>query len=161
VFLALEGLPPRFADRYDETFARALVVAVADVTRRLVAGWEPLGCVAEELGLRLLLDQAEVQLEDAEVPVGDGWRAWLEEYLFEDPDHEMLYEPPLDGEDGPPGEGLAGVPMRFEDWFTPFGSGRPLPPYLLALPGSVEVVDLTELEDRDDPDDDPEGGPLG
>lgn len=148
VFLALEGLPPRFADRYDEAFARAMVVAVADVTRRLVAGWEPLGCVAEELGLRLLLDQAEVQLEDAEVPVGAGWRAWLEEYLFEDPDHEMLYEPAVD-EDGDPPEGPGGVPMRFEAWFTPFGSGRPLPPYLLSWAAPGEVLDLTGMDEVD------------
>jgi hypothetical protein len=137
VFLALEGLPPRFADRYDVAFTRSLVVAVADVTRRLVAGWEPLGCVAQELGLRLLLDQAEVQLDDAEVPVSPGWRPWLEEYLFEDPDHEMLYEPTVDDDrrDGSPDDEVgAGVPMRFEDWFAPFGSARPLPPFLITGP---------------------------
>lgn len=151
---ALEGLPSRFADRYDAGFVRALVIAVADVTRRLVAGWEPLGCVAEELGLRLLLDQAEVQLDDAEVPVGAGWRAWLEEYLFEDPDHEMLYEPVDEDDDADDSASQAGVSLRFEDWFLPFGGGRPLPPFLLIAPDH-EVIELPDDDpDPDDPDPD-------
>lgn len=36
-----------------------LLVAVVDVTGRLTKGWEPLACVAQELGLRLLLNLAE------------------------------------------------------------------------------------------------------
>lgn len=150
VFPGLEGLPERFADRYDATFTRRLVVAVADVTRRFTSGWEPLACVAQELGLRLLLDQAEVQLELAEVSVGPGWRALSEEYLFEDPDHEMLYEPALEGIEGALLAGLASAPMEFEAWFLPFNTERTLPPFLLDQGDAADPAPAAGPDPRSD-----------
>jgi hypothetical protein len=138
LFWVLDGLPSRYANRYDVLFVQELIVAMIDVTRRFTEGWEPLACVGQELSLRLVLDQAEVQLElteaDATVGVPDNWRALVEETLFEDLDHEMLYDPSLDGiEDDPEILGaLAAAPMGFADWFRPFNPERHLPPYLLS-----------------------------
>jgi len=64
-----------------------------------------------------------------EVPLAEHWRTELEEYLFEDMDHEFLYEY------GP--EQLANIsahlpgvaPMDLSDWFVPFNPSRHLPPY--------------------------------
>jgi hypothetical protein len=130
----LSSLPPRLAGRYGSDFARRFLVATVDVTARLTAGWTPLACVAQELALRVLLDQTELVAELADVELSEGWRKHLEEHLFEDLDHEMLYDPSLDGiEDDPSAQPPGTASMRFEDWFTPFNEERTLPPY--ALPG--------------------------
>jgi hypothetical protein len=136
-FLVLDELPARYAHRYDTLFAQQLIVATVDVTRRFTAGWEPLGCVAEELALRLILNGAEIQLELAEVDLEDDWRAVVEAALFEDPDHEMLFDASLDGieDDAEFLAALGAAPMGFTDWFKPFKSERHLPPYLLDQAG--------------------------
>lgn len=100
------------------------------MTRRMTAGWEPLANVAQELAVRILLNKVETTAELAGVELPEHWRATLEEHLFEDLDHEYLYDPAYDGfEDeadfGPPGM----APMRFEDWFVPFNDERHLPLY--------------------------------
>jgi hypothetical protein len=135
-FLVLDELPVRYAHRYDTLFAQQLIVAMVDVTRRFTAGWEPLGCVAEELALRLILNGAALQLELAEVELVEGWRGVVEDTLFEDPDHEMLFDASMDGiEDEPESlASLGAASMAFTDWFKPFKSERHLPPYLLDQP---------------------------
>lgn len=138
-FLVLDELPARYAHRYDTLFAQQLIVAMVDVTRRFTAGWEPLSCVAEELALRLILNGAALQLELAEVELTPGWRSVIEDALFEDPDHEMLFDASLDGiEDDPVSlAGLGAASMAFIDWFKPFKSERHLPPYLLDQPDPI------------------------
>jgi hypothetical protein len=93
----LSQLPARFTASYTPLFAQRFLVAVVDVTGRLTRGWEPLACVAQELGLRVLLNQVEVVAETADVALDDGWRGYLEDMLFEDIDHELLYNPAYDG----------------------------------------------------------------
>jgi hypothetical protein len=136
-FLVLDELPVRYAHRYDTLFTQQLIVAMVDVTRRFTAGWEPLGCIAQELALRLILNGAEVQLELAEVDLEDDWRAVVEAALFEDPDHEMLFDASLDGieDDSDFLATLGAAPMAFADWFKPFKAERHLPPYLLDQAG--------------------------
>jgi hypothetical protein len=128
----LSQLPARFAAGYSVRFAQQFLVALVDVTCRFTRGWEPLTCVAQELGLRVLLNQVEVMADLAVVTLDDDWRGHLEEMLFEDVDHELLYDPAYDGieedlESQPPGM----APMRFSDWFVPFNAGRSMPPYAL------------------------------
>jgi hypothetical protein len=138
VFWMLDGLPTRYANRYDVLFTQEMIVAMVDVTRRFTEGWDALACVGQELALRLILDQAEVQLElteaGPEVGVPEGWRALVEDLLFEDLDHEMLYDPSLDGieDDRETLDALSAAPMGFADWFRPFNPDRHLPPYLLS-----------------------------
>jgi hypothetical protein len=129
----LSRLPSRFADKYTPLFAQEFLVALVDVTARFTSGWTPLACVAQELGLRVLLDQVEIVAEAADVKLDDDWRNHLEELLFEDIDHELLYDMALDGiEDTPSLQPPGMAPMRFDDWFTPFNEDRHLPPYARA-----------------------------
>jgi hypothetical protein len=132
-FFVLHELPGRYAHRYDALFIQEFIVATVDVTRRFTAGWEPLACVAQELALRMILNGAEFQLELAEVKLSDGWRSEIEDALFEDLDHEMLFDASLDGieDDSESLAELRSAPLAFADWFTPFTPDRHLPPYLL------------------------------
>lgn len=131
----LSDLPTRFEANYSPLFAQEFLVALIDVTSRLTRGWEPLACVAQELGLRVLLDRVELVAEAADVALDDGWRSHLEDLFFDDLDHELLYDPACDGIEDDPASQLPGMaPMRFEDWFKPFNSERTLPPYALPAP---------------------------
>ncbi len=126
----LATLPVRFRPHYSPTFTRKFLVAAVAVTERLNKGWEPLACVSEELALRCLLDQVEILAETFQVPLSPHWRPELEKHLFEDLDHEYLFDQALDGfEDdatfGPPGM----APMDFASWFVPFNEERRMPPY--------------------------------
>jgi hypothetical protein len=133
-------LPARFAANYTALFAQEFLVAFVDVTSRLTRGWEPLACVAQELGLRVLLDHVEVVAEAADAALPDDWRGHLEDFLFEDLDHELLYDPAHDGiEEDPAGQPPGMAPMRFEDWFRPFNDQRTLPPYALPAPPSDDA----------------------
>lgn len=135
----LSQLPGRFAARYTPLFAQEFLVAVVDVTGRLTKGWEPLACVAQELGLRILLNEVEVVAETADVALDDNWRSLLEDLLFEDLDHEFLYDPAYDGiEDDPASQPPGMAPMRFEDWFEPFNEDRTMPPYALPRATSAD-----------------------
>jgi hypothetical protein len=128
----LSQLPPRFAASYTPLFAQRLLVAMVDVTGRLTRGWEPLASVAQELGLRVLLNLVDVVADTAGVALDDGWRDHLEDLLFEDLDHELLYNPAHDGiEDDPDSQPPGMAPMRFADWFRPFSDERTMPPYAL------------------------------
>lgn len=131
----LSDLPARFAANYTALFAQEFLVAFVDVTSRLTRGWEPLACVAQELGLRVLLDHVDIVAEAADVTLPDDWRGHLEEILFEDLDHQLLYDPAYDGiEVDPTAQPPGMAPLRFEDWFRPFNDKRTLPPYALPTP---------------------------
>ena len=86
--------------------------------------------------LRLLLDEVENLIETYEASIDEYWRPMLEDHLFEDLDHEMLYDADLDGFENDPTfadpPGMA--PMTFDDWFVPFTNDRRLPPYAEDLP---------------------------
>jgi len=136
----LSQLPARFAPKYTALFAQQFLVALIDVTSRLTQGWQPLASVAQELGLRVLLNQVEVVADAADVALDDDWRGHLEDLLFEDVDHELLYDPAYDGiEDDPESQPPGMAPMRFEDWFRPFNDERTMPPYALPLRSSADL----------------------
>lgn len=131
----LSQLPSRFAAGYSARFARQFLVALVDVTSRFTRGWEPLSCVAQELGLRVLLNQIEVMADLAVVTLDDGWRGHLEDMFFEDVDYELLYDPAYDGiEEERDSQSPGMAPMRFSDWFVPFNACRSMPPYALPEP---------------------------
>jgi hypothetical protein len=118
----LSSLPPRFAANYDLKFTQKFIVVAADVTAALVRGWTAPGCLAAELAVRCLLDQAEITEEIYELDLPEDWRADVEEVLLEDADSESLYA------DSPEGLDDAGH-LDFEHWFTPFAPGDTVPPY--------------------------------
>ncbi|MFC8510852.1 hypothetical protein ACFU3J_24785 [Streptomyces sp. NPDC057411] len=119
----LDQLPPRYAARYDELFARRfLVTAVALTTRFTDGGFDRLGCLAEELVLKFLLEQAHVTL-DLYGLLDDGVATALERFASkvygDDEDVDRLFD---DTADELPAVG-------FGTWFTPFGEDRYVHPY--------------------------------
>lgn len=119
----LSSLPPRFAASYDVKFAQKFIVVAADITASLVRGWAAPGCLAAELAVRCLLDQAEITEDIYELDLPDGWRPQVEEVLLEDADSEALYSEGLDHGDADAGQ------LGFENWFKPFVPGGVVPPY--------------------------------
>jgi hypothetical protein len=130
--VVLDGLPPRFADRYDSCFARRFLVAAVSVTGRLTRpGWEPPACVAEELALRLLIDWAEASLEEFHLVGARERQAAYRGFAalaLGDAGHGPLFE------------GVA-------RWFEPLGEHRPVHAYA----GAQNVVAALTGDDAGDP----------
>lgn len=129
----LEDLPARYALQYDSLFARRFLVTVVAMTTHFTDGsFQRLSCVAEELALRLLLNETHVTLETFGL-LDDGVSAALEVFadnVYEDMDHEWLYDDSMDGiDESPIGEVLRVAPMGFKAWFAPFNRGRYVHPY--------------------------------
>ena len=119
----LSSLPPQFAASYDAKFTQKFIVVAADVTASLVRGWTAPGCLAAELAVRCLLDQAEITEDIYELDLPEDWRADVEEVLLEDADSDALYSDNLDVlEDD-------AASLDFEQWFKPFAPGDTVPPY--------------------------------
>ncbi|MER5688114.1 hypothetical protein [Streptomyces sp. NPDC002205] len=143
----LEDLPRRYALCYDAQFARLFLVTVIAMTTRFTQGtFTHLSCVTEELALRLLLTEAKVCLEAFDL-LDDGVEQALDcfaDLVYEDMDHEWLYDDAKDGiEDSPVGEMLGIAPMGLADWFKPFNDGRYLHPYATDAPHSSTGDDQT------------------
>ncbi|MGY2743180.1 hypothetical protein ACVWZ8_000297 [Arthrobacter sp. UYCu723] len=119
----LSSLPPQFAASYDAKFTQKFIVVAADVTASLVRGWTAPGCLAAELAIRCLLDQAEITEDIYELDLPEDWRADVEEVLLEDADSEALYSDRLDDLEDDASE------LDFEHWFKPFAPGDTVPPY--------------------------------
>ncbi|MEO5778600.1 hypothetical protein [Arthrobacter sp. PAMC25284] len=119
---ALFSLPPQFAADYDVKFTRKFIVVASDVTASLVRGWTAPGCLAAELAVRALLDQAQITEDIYELDLPDDWRAAVEEVLLEDADSEWLYADDADG-------GAGTVPPGVGQWFESFTPADTVPPY--------------------------------
>ncbi|WP_381553086.1 hypothetical protein [Streptomyces eurythermus] len=141
----LEDLPTRYALQYDSLFARRFLVTVVAMTTHFTDGsFQRLNCVAEELALRLLLNEAHVTLETFGL-LDDGVSAALEVFannVYEDLDHEWLYDDSMDGiDESPIGEALRVAPMGFKAWFSPFNRGRYVHPYAADEPETTQGPD--------------------
>ncbi|MGK5548425.1 hypothetical protein ACSNOH_27400 [Streptomyces sp. URMC 127] len=124
----LEDLPERYALQYGSRFARRFLATVIAMTTRFTNGsFDRLSCVAEELALRLLLRQAIANLELFGL-LSESVSAALDAFtdnVYEDMDHEWLYDGSRDGiDEDAVGSALGVAPMRFGAWFTPFDKGR-------------------------------------
>lgn len=133
VFMVLEDLPERYVLQYDVLFVRRLITTAVTMTGRLAQpGFMQLSCVAEELLMRLLLVQAEATA-DLFGLLNDEVSTALEVFaggVYEDMDHEWLYEPAADGIDEDPAFAHLGIaPMGINNWFKPFNEGRFVHPY--------------------------------
>ncbi|MFE6066398.1 hypothetical protein [Streptomyces sp. NPDC056525] len=129
----LTELPPRYGLAYDELFARRfLVTAIALTTRFTDGSFRELGCLAEELVLKLLLQQAHSTL-DLYGLLGDDVAEALGRFageVYEDMDFEWLYDDARDGVDEDPAlAGMGVTPLAIGTWFTPFDDDRYVHPY--------------------------------
>jgi hypothetical protein len=117
----LSSLPPQFAASYDAKFTQRFIVVASDVTASLARGWTAPGCLAAELAVHCLLDQARITEDIYELDLPEEWRAIVEEVLLEDADSETLYAEAA-------GEAVSGK-LDIKHWFEPFAPGDAVPPY--------------------------------
>jgi hypothetical protein len=123
----LSSLPPQFAASYDTKFTQKFIVVASDVAASLGRGWAAPGCIAAELAVRCLLDQAEITEDIYELDLPEDWRAQVEEVLLEDADSLALY-----AEQAPDGPGVPtddAADLGFEQWFKPLAPGDAVPAY--------------------------------
>ena len=109
---------------------RRLYACLLVVAGRLQDGWEPPRCRGEELVLRAVLDHAETCFEEL---TGEQTKAFgdLRELMFEDFDHEYLFDPAFDGIDDPDtyeGSQLGTGSLHPSSWFEPFRDDEPVHP---------------------------------
>lgn len=107
----LPGLPSGYQDRYTPDFVRSFIVAATDLTAGLTGSWAEPACPAQDLAFRLLLDTAAVIAEAVSLELPFEWRERLLSKLTPENDE-----------------------VDFEAWFTPYGPGRTLPPYVMPYP---------------------------
>jgi hypothetical protein len=117
----LSSLPPQFASSYDAKFTQRFIVVAADVTASFARGWAAPGCLAGELAVHCLLDQARITEDIYELDLPEEWRAIVEEVLLEDADSAFLYA------DGASEQDANQLDIRH--WFEPFAPGDAVPPY--------------------------------
>ena len=126
----ISALPPLQGASYGPLFAQRFLAVAFDLGTALATAFEAPACVAQELALKLVLDQVEV-LADLLPNLGlaEDWRSTAEDMLFEDLDHELLYVPELDGIGNDPAVASMGMAnLDVSAWFTPF-EGRTVNPY--------------------------------
>ena len=142
--LVLEELPPCYAHRYDSHFARSFLLSSAAVASRLTApGWDGPRTVAESLALRLIVNEARVVLEAAELmdwTTSGAVFAQFTEQAYGDLPHEDLYaiDFGLNGRDelvpvshaDEVEEALREQGLSFEQWFRTRGEPAGQHPYL-------------------------------
>ncbi len=116
-------LPERYLPRYNSAFFKRFAVCLVVVGQKLAERrWPGLSCVAEELALRALIEEAESALEMGGLPDFDF--GYFEDEAFEDLDFEYMFQGHLDGIDrSEVAARLSMGSLAFEDWFRPFGAG--------------------------------------
>lgn len=126
----ISGLPPLQAASYGPLFAQRFLAVAFDLGTALATAFQGPTCVAQELALKLLLDQVEVLADMLDgLGLATDWRSSAEDTLFEDLDHELLYDPGLAGIGTSPAFASLGLAdMDVSSWFTPF-PGRTVNPY--------------------------------
>ncbi|MGW8377658.1 hypothetical protein [Streptomyces sp. ODS28] len=129
----LDELPSRYALQYDAKFARRFLTTVLAMTTRFTDGsFQQLGCLAEELALKLLLDQTTSTLETFGLLSAGPSQALdcFAEEIYEDMDFEWLYDDSKDGIDEDEALDRFGItPLGFASWFRPFNEGRYVHPF--------------------------------
>jgi hypothetical protein len=134
--LLLRWLPEAYRAGYTGEFARKFLIAVIDLGTSMVSGFTHPGSVAEELALRFVLDQVSI-LDDVQgAGLPEHWRASVEDALFEDMDHEMLYQNWGGDVMAAVDDNLGTVNLNFDSWFDSFAN-HSVNPYVSDHPGPV------------------------
>ena len=128
--LQLSSLPPLHRASYGPLFAQRYLAVALDLGTAFATSFDAPSCVAQELALRLVLDGAALLpdlLPNLELP--GSWRGLLEDTLFEDLDHQTLYDPALDGLSHDPRAASLGMAnLDVSSWFSPF-TAKTVNPY--------------------------------
>ena len=112
---------------YGPLFAQRFLAVVLDLGTAFATSFQASNCVAQELALRLVLDQVDLLPELLpSLKLSQDWHDLLLGSLFEDLVQELLYIPALDGISHESSRGMAEPDVSA--WFTPF-MGRTLNPY--------------------------------
>jgi hypothetical protein len=146
-FLASD-LPECRLRGYDYLFAKKFLACLMTVVWKLQAPEHyELACVAEELALYALIEQARGDLDERGIDAEFGDFC---DDAYQDMDFLWLFDPKYDGiEDSPEAAFLGIGNLRFEEWFEPFLNVPYVHPYVSQHP--------TELLAADSPDDDEDG----
>ena len=126
------NLPRKYLPRYTEVFLRRFFISFLTVGYKL-AYQEPTellpSCVAEELGLHILIEGASAHLKDVKQVKADF--SLFEDLAFQDGDFEYLYNPKYDGiEDSSIGAEHGIGLLHIDEWFIPFDNAiTPVHPY--------------------------------
>ena len=110
-------LPSQYEPRYDARMLRRLHVCFVQVVGRLEAGWRPCQCRGEELVLRAIIDMAR------EEGLSEDSAKTLLDLLFDDLDHEYLFNMAFDGiadPDDPQISQLGVHSLHPDEWFKPW-----------------------------------------
>lgn len=127
---ALYGLPEIYDDRYDREFTESFLALCHDLSMMLVTGWRKPSCPAQDLAVSCLQDHAEAHVKDTPIEAALPWY-WpdiLTEMMPEGGDVTILAgmtQEEFDREQFP-----GDSPVRFENWFKPYGPEDRLPPYV-------------------------------
>ncbi|MBW4033492.1 MAG: hypothetical protein HIU88_12665 [Acidobacteria bacterium] len=120
----LSELPSQFWSQMDLAFVARFRSALTVVADRFRSQWAMPGNVAEELATRIVLEGAVAQLDVWEVDIPECWVSNLQEVVFEDPDHESLYDAePVPAEVA---KAMGFAPMGFQDLFDAFRDTEPV-----------------------------------
>ena len=120
----LSQLPEQFWPRIDLPFVTRFGTALTVVSDRFKGDWSAPRNVAEELAIRILLSGAVDQLSIWEVDMPGYWVSNIQEVLFEDLDHESLYDakPPS----AKVAKAMGFAAMGFGDLFDAFRDSEPV-----------------------------------
>jgi hypothetical protein len=127
-------LPRKYLPRYTAAFAKRFLICFITAADKLTSPEaRRLTCVAEELALAAILDQALVVLAlDGGLASGD--KAAIEGLaadVFDERDFEFLCDLALDGiGESPAAERVAPAGLEFDEWFSPFRPEDPVHPYI-------------------------------
>ncbi|SEE06808.1 hypothetical protein SAMN04489740_0591 [Arthrobacter alpinus] len=117
--LQLGALPPLYQSHYGPLFAQRFLVVTLDLGTALATSFSSPSCLAQELSLKLALDSVDILAEMLPaLDLPEHWRALANKTLFDDLDHELLYQAAQ--------LGMATVDVSA--WFTPFPE-RSINPY--------------------------------
>ena len=116
-----DGLPRKYRHRYNELFIQRFLASVMTVGYKLAqpqSSTPLLSCTAEELACGMIINLAEIHLEENGVKADFGL---FEEDIYQDSDFKLLYRADVDGiEDSPEFAYLGIGHLRLEEWFLPF-----------------------------------------
>ena len=130
--VCVTALPSKYIPRYDGGFRRKFFVTLLTVGFKLAQAEPPiplLSCTAEELGLRVLIEEAREGLEAEGIE--PNFSEFEDQVFQDDMDIEILYDMSLDGIEGTSvGDRLGFGNLEFDRWFERFLNAiTPIHPY--------------------------------